>query len=382
MPSEFSSDVRESKIRHVLEDFRSDLGKVHARFVAEVIVGMWASGSVRLTEIGRALEEDIALHATRKRLSRNLALKDIEPAIGEYVLERGARRVKSNTLLVLAPSSLRKKYAENMEYLDDSLLENGLGETKGYSLCEILAWELGAQRMTPLAETLWSRNAPGAKTEVEEVLSMLGKVYAATDGRGIVVSNNASLNRLIVPPLTRDPDCRFAVNFGPSQPLFYKGREFSCGELGRLCELPYSDRIQKVHPSGRECSALVSFGFLPVRLPEHPARPLWLVVLQHEGKVKQLILTSESMRKKRSVLQWALETSNGAWRAEATNREIKEQVDFDDVRVLKYQRLRNMAALMLFYSFHFTQWNGSGISDQKVRFSSGDAEHPLPVSIS
>ena len=48
----------------------SDMGKISSRFVEEMVFGLSASGSVRLTEIGRALEEDIALHATHKRLSR------------------------------------------------------------------------------------------------------------------------------------------------------------------------------------------------------------------------------------------------------------------------------------------------------------------------
>lgn len=42
-----------------------------------------------MTEIGRALEEKIPLHATHKRLSRNLTNEDIEEAIGAKVLEMG-----------------------------------------------------------------------------------------------------------------------------------------------------------------------------------------------------------------------------------------------------------------------------------------------------
>jgi hypothetical protein len=47
-------------------------------FVEEAVFGISASGSVRLTDIGRALEEKIPLHATHKRLSSNLADESLE----------------------------------------------------------------------------------------------------------------------------------------------------------------------------------------------------------------------------------------------------------------------------------------------------------------
>ena len=57
------------------------MGKVSARFIEETIFGLSARGSVRLTEIARSLEEDVELHATHKRLSRNLTDKSIGSAV-------------------------------------------------------------------------------------------------------------------------------------------------------------------------------------------------------------------------------------------------------------------------------------------------------------
>jgi len=70
------------KLRHQIHYFSGELckgtGTLVSRFVEESIFGLSASGSVRLTEIGRALEEKIPLHATHKRLSRNLADENLE----------------------------------------------------------------------------------------------------------------------------------------------------------------------------------------------------------------------------------------------------------------------------------------------------------------
>ena len=67
------------------------MGSVASRFVEEVVFGLSCSGSVRLIEIGRALEEKIPLHATHKRLSRYFADKSLEHNIGRNVLKLGPK---------------------------------------------------------------------------------------------------------------------------------------------------------------------------------------------------------------------------------------------------------------------------------------------------
>ena len=107
------------------------LGKVASRFVEDMLTGMLIAGSVRLTEIARALDESIPLHSTHKRLSRNLG----NPRIGEMVagnlLEAGANMVRDDTLLVIDVFELVKLYAEKMEYLAAPLPPSGRGTGSG-----------------------------------------------------------------------------------------------------------------------------------------------------------------------------------------------------------------------------------------------------------
>ena len=74
------------QIHYFSGELCKDMGVVASRFIEEAVFGLSASGSVRLTEIGRALEEKIPLHATHKRLSRNLADQSLEHNLGHNVL--------------------------------------------------------------------------------------------------------------------------------------------------------------------------------------------------------------------------------------------------------------------------------------------------------
>ncbi len=57
--------------------------------------------------------------------------------------------------------------------------------------------------------------------------------------------------------------------------------------------------------------------------------------------------------------KWALDAYLTRWRIEDTIRFIKQGYDFEDVRVLTYQRLKNMATLFLATSYFSMVWLGA-----------------------
>jgi hypothetical protein len=382
MRTKLSKEAREVKIRHTQEIFRGEFGKVHSRFVAEALVGMTASGSVRLSEIARALEEDIPLHATRKRLSRNLALEGLEEGISNNVLERGSTSVGQDTLLVASTSRLQKKYAKNMEFIDrlDGDDEgNEQTPRNGYSICEVSASEAGSNSILPLAKSLWSRNAPDAVSETEKVRSMVDRVRAATEGRGVVAYKTSCENLDLLTPWTADPDFRYLVELDDHEgQLLYKKNAMPVSELIDQCELVYGDVCQKVLEDGEELSGISQFGFLPVRLPDCPDRSLGLVcAVNRELQVRHGFLTTKPLRRSRKVLQTVLEAAYRATLAERTAALYSQLFDFDDVRVLGYRRLKNMAALTLLNAQYLARLAPEAIhSEGGLQFNNGNITQP------
>ena len=322
------------------------LGRVASRFVEEMIYGIQARGSVRLTEVARALDEPISLHKTHDRLSRNLAHAKLRHVVGRQVLEMGACRVRPDTLLIVDPSDVTKKYAKKMEYLatvrDGS--EKELGE--GYWLCPVVAAEVGSAEITPLAIRLWSQEAPDFAGENDELLSLVRQVLSATEGRGIVVFDRGGDRRELYGEWAANPAIRFLIRQRGDRHLLYKGKAKSTLELAQACKTPYAETVIK-EKDGHEKAYFIHFGFIPVRLPEHPRRKLWLVVVKGFGNTPLMLLTTEAMRRRRDTLWWAVEAYLTRWRVEDTIRFIKQSYRLEDVRAMTYQRLRNLAALVL-----------------------------------
>ena len=78
---------------------------------------------------------------------------------------------------------------------------------------------------------------------------------------------------------------------------------------------------------------------------------LWMVVVTGFGKEPLMLLTTEEMENKRQRLWWAIEAYLTRWRIEETIRFVKQSYQLEDIRVLTYERLRNMMGLVLAASY-------------------------------
>ena len=122
-------------------------------------------------------------------------------------------------------------------------------------------------------------------------------------------------------------------------------RTLETARLAADCPLSHATRIVR-QDNGQEVSCRLDYGCRPVRLPEHPDQALWLVVVRGLGTAPMMLLTDLPMRRNRKVLWWVVSAYLTRWRIEEAIRFVKQSYDLEDIRVLTYQRLRNLAVLV------------------------------------
>jgi hypothetical protein len=350
------------KIRGHIHRFSGKLcwgmGKVIQRFVEEMIYGIQARGSVRLSEVARTLDEKISLKKVIERLSRNLAREGLAERIGEAVLREGSMEVGEDTLLIVDPTDITKKYAKKMEYLarvrDGS--DNVLG--LGYWVTTVVGAEVGSSRITPLVHKLYSHRAKDFISENQELKEAVERVHQATDGRGIFVFDRGGDRAELYEKLLGDPRLRFIVRQRGDRHLLSRGKGIETLKLAHNCKTPYAETVLK-EEDGKEKAYFLNYGFRPVRLPGHCEKKLWLVVIKGFGQQPLMLLTTEPMRRCRKRLWWIVDAYMTRWRIEETIRFIKQSYDLEDVRVLTYKRLQAIAALVLAASFFAAVYLGS-----------------------
>ena len=340
------------KLREKIKDFSGelskDLCKVSRRFVQEMVYGIQTRGSVRLSEIARSLNEKIPIKKTIDRLSRQLSSKGLGGHLGKKIIQEGVSRIHKDTLLILDMSDVSKRYAEKMEYLA-RVRDGSDGKlAHGYWLTCVVGAEHGENTITPLYQHLYSQDAPEFESENSEILKSVDEISTRTHKRGIwVVDRGGDRKKLIVPFLERQ--LRFIIRLVGNRHLLYRGKARLATELANGCPLPYADTIL-TEDKGKEKRYRVEYGYRKVKLPGRKEQ-LYLLVIKGFGIEPIMLLTTETLRKRRSVLWNVIESYLTRWRIEETIRFIKQSYNLEDIRLLRYVRLQNMMSLVLAASF-------------------------------
>jgi hypothetical protein len=335
--------------------FSPRFSKPQAQFVEQMIFGIQAAQDVKLSNIGRALGESIALKKTEERLSHHLAAKGMGQAVNETVAQEAAVHVRKDTLIVIDPTDIRKTYAEKMPYLA-TVRDGSTGElVPGYWSCVAMACEPQRRRVIPLHLRLWSAEAPDFVSENHQLLEVIDTVRATTGRRGIyVIDRGGDRIKLFNPFLDRK--IRFIARLVGDRDLIFRGQPRQAADLARGCSMRYAETL--VHEEGgRERVYHLEYGCRQVRLPGREEH-LTLVIVRGFGEEPLMLLTNVEVKPSRTSLWFIVQGYLARWMVEETIRFIKQSYHLEDIRVLDYDRLKNLVALTLAATYFAAVWLG------------------------
>ena len=365
--SKIASNLR-TKIGKFSGYVSADLPKTTKRFINESVYGIMYSQSVMLTEIGRSLETEVSLKKIEERFCRQLIKPKIWDTVHHQILTDASAHIKEDTLLILDLSDLHKKYAEEMEYLA-RVRDGSDGGTivNGYWTNQVIAAELGKQEVIPLYHELYSQDAPDFVSENTQIIKAVNMVAGHVENRGIwVIDRGGDRGMLYNCLLDRRNKKRFVIRLVGNRNLVYGNKESLAIKLAYKCKMPYSETVIK-EEKGEEKIFHISYGYMPVKLPGFDDQ-LYMLVVTGFGEKPMMLLTTEPLRKNRKVLYRMLGYYIKRWSIEETIRFVKQTYDLENIRVLKYIRLKNMMSLLLAV-FYFIAVKLD--TDQKLKIMAG-----------
>ena len=335
------------KLREQMVQFSGELStglpKVARRFVAEMIFGIQARGSVRLTEVGRALGERVSLKKTEERLSRQLGRQRLEREIQHRLIRHAAPRIEDDTLLVLDLSDLTKKYAEKMEYM--ARVRDGSEKELGwrYWTLSIVGANTKGSIIVPLYGRLFSPAVPGHRSENEEIREAVGMVAEGVRKRGIWVMDRGGDRDYVFNSLL-DSKLRFLIRVRGDRGLKTAQCIEPAVDLARSCPVSFFETVVK-EEAGQERLIRLSCGMRKVRLPDR-REELTLVVVKGFGEEPLMILTNLPVRRSRKSLWHVVASYITRWRIEDVIRFLKQSYQLEDIRCLTYRRLQALMVLV------------------------------------
>jgi hypothetical protein len=348
----------QGQIHHFSGIFYPHFSKPQAKFIEQMIYGIQASRDVKLSSIGRSLGEDISLKKIEERLSRHLAVKGLGQKVNEVLVAHGSRRVHKDTLIVIDPTDIRKPYARRMPHLAH-VRDGSTGEkVNGYWACTAIACEPGTRRMIPLHGRLWSTDAPATRSENEQLLEVVDTIRGATKGRGIYVMDRGGDRGKIFNALLKK-QLRFIIRLKGDRDVVFRNRTRNVLNVARRCRMLYAETIVK-EQRGEEKVYHIEYGFCPVKLPGRDEQ-LYLMVVKGFGKEPMMLLTNVAMKRNRKQVEFIVSSYLSRWLVEETIRFIKQSYHLEDIRVLDYERLKNLVALAVAAAYFSAVWLGESL---------------------
>ena len=327
------------------------LGKVERKFVQSMLLGMSRSRSVNLTEIAKGLDEKIKLHATHKRLSRNLYDVALTDNLSERLLKLGGRRVGENTRLIVHVYELKKKFAQKIEYLPepDEAFETG------FKVCEIIASEPNSKTYFPLLSHVWSDQVPGYVSDGDEVFKSVHKVMTATDGRGFIFPDR-SVGEEGSAMILSDRNLNYTILLeDKSLKVRFQNQDYSIGEMLDRVDTRYGKILYKLLPVGvlgaseadMDLSLHTGSAMVKVLLS---GRSVNFVLLKTKNNlVKEYstpLLTTKTKLRSRKALMGLVDSVLSMQDIVSMHKAVRDSYSPENFRVLTFNRLQLLLTLL------------------------------------
>lgn len=338
------STLRQKWKANVLQFFDPLAGAVSKpvhKLGQEVVYGALSNGSLRLSAIGRALQEPHNLHHTEKRLSRMLGgHAELANQVEALQISQAGAHLTSGMILAIDPGDLCRDGATQSEYRA-RVRDGSTGETVGgYPLISVVARDIKTGRSLPMLTRLHSSTHPDYSSENTEILSVMATIKAnlpATAPKPFwVMDRGGDRGRLWQTWL--DAGDAVCIRVTNQRHWHWRDRKLSAQEIAKKLPCKHEGRLT------RGDKRHVRFGITKVTLPQRPETPLYMTVVRH-GSMEPLVLVTNSYVRGKSAGQRMIRAYMDRWACEEGYRFTKQGFAAENVMVRAYTALKNLVAL-------------------------------------
>ena len=355
--SYFTTDLYETKreIVNFSNKLSDSLDKPAAKFVMDMMFGLARSQSVLLSDIARALDENIKLNYTIDRLSNHLAQFDDEAMnqMKSNYNDMVIKHLSEDRIILLDNSEIIKKYGRKFEDLcmvrDDSSLKDDI--YPGYHVCEATALTQDQHHPISLYSHIYSTESEGFRSMNDETIKSIKYVKSLIPERCTFVCDrgydaNVFYDYFIDENHNADD---FIIRLKENRTLLFKGKPKKVGEIAKRRK----GKIKMNMYFSKEDSE-VYVSHTRVELPSQKGRILNLVIVYGLSEEKpMMLLTNREIRNKRDVHK-IVRAYMSRWRIEEKFRFKKNQYGFENIRVRTMKSINVLNTILMMHIGHIT----------------------------
>lgn len=320
------------------------------KLIRQLVYGIQASKDVKLSNISRALKEDIPLIKTEDRLSRNLSDEDFTEHINNQILRLGDDKINDSMVIAIDPGDIMKPYAKAMEHLC-GIWDGSEGEkARGYHLCQVTAANLEHNKIVPLYCQAYSSEEEGYTDSTDKVIKIIDTVVQFTGTKGTWAIDRMGDNNKIIECFTAKT-LQFVTRLKLNRWLYMYNKNggkimMQTERMDRHMQLNHKAQITKID-DGRETVININFGITKVSLNGGEDMQYYAVVIRGFGEHPMILLTNKEVNIYDSKSIYSIiEIYLTRWKCDECYRYIKQSYNLEDVRVRSYISIRNLTVMV------------------------------------
>lgn len=328
------------KSKSFVDKLSAGLNKTEYKFVFQMFHGLLSSQSVKLSEISRALEENITLKKTIERLSINLVSFTKGKKLFSNYINQVKNLIDDKTVFCIDHTDISKPKSKKLEALC-KVRDGSTGKiTTGYKILEIAA--LTPEKKMPISvySKVFSTEENDYVSENYITLEGFKSLTSNFGNKGIRALDRGFDNNRFYDYFIEHKE-NFIIRAKQNRNVVYNNKSLNILEVSNKYKGKYS--LILTSQDGKKVNAKISY--IPIELPAFPNEKLTLVVVFGFGELPMMLITnitsSEKIISKTITKVYLLR-----WRIEDYFKFKKQQFDFENIRVRKLDAIKNLNLLL------------------------------------
>ena len=319
--------------------------KSTSKFIMDMQFGLAKSGSCLISEISRALDENIKLNYTIERLCDNLSnmYDDEKELIWNNYLDEVKKNVDlDNPIVLFDDSDINKEYSRKLEDLDKVIDSSSQDKriVNGYHVCEATILTKNEKQPLSIYSQIYSCKSENFESKnkytiesIKTAEKLVGNNFTGVFDRGY--DDNKIFNYM------EKNKHKFVVRLDDQRVLLFKGIRRNVEEVSKTRKGKI--KMTALFDDNEEKELMISYtkAILPYNKKEYTV--VFVYGLSEEHPMK--LLTNIKNAEKEDVIK-IVRLYLSRWRIEEHFRGKKQEYDFENMRVRTLKAMNNLNMML------------------------------------
>ena len=319
--------------------------KSTSKFIMDMQFGLAKSGSCLISEISRALDENIKLNYTIERLCDNLSnmYDDEKELIWNNYLDEVKKNVDlDNPIVLFDDSDINKEYSRKLEDLDKVIDASSQDKriVNGYHVCEATILTKNEKQPLSIYSQIYSCKSENFESKnkytiesIKTAEKLVGSNFTGVFDRGY--DDNKIFNYM------EKNKHKFVVRLDDQRVLLFKGIRRNVEEVSKTRKGKI--KMTALFDDNEEKELMISYtkAILPYNKKEYTV--VFVYGLSEEHPMK--LLTNIKNAEKEDVIK-IVRLYLSRWRIEEHFRGKKQEYDFENMRIRTLKAMNNLNMML------------------------------------